>query len=541
MLKLQSSSQPYLKLLITIVLVLGLFFRFVNIDKKSYWNDEVFTSLRISGYRYPEVAKNFNSRVITAKEFQKYQYPNSEKSVVDTIKGLAKEEPQLPPLYFVMARGWVEIFGHSIAVTRSLSAWISLLAFPCLYWLCLELFNSPMVGGVAMALMAVSPIHVLYAQEARPYSLWTVIILLSSAALLRAMRVKTKLSWGLYAATLGIGLYTHLFTGLIAIGHGIYVAIVERFRLSQAVISYLLASLVGILTFIPWLALLIANRSKANSATAGPQTDVLLLSLFKNWLVNFSLIFVDLDYRFHGYQLFLGFLILIFVLYSFYVLHVRAPQKSFVFIMALIGVTGLVLVFPDLILMQGGKSGSRLSTLTRYIIPCYLGFQMSVAYLIATQMRSQSIHQQQRWKIIFIVLLAVGILSCFTSSQATTWWNKGGSIHNTEVANIINRSPSSSALIIGDPIPLLSLSHRLNPDVSFLSLSGKEIVPDNFQDFRTIFLYRLEGTELLSRFKLPYRLDKMDKYKIVPYRSWETQLSPARGFRTSLWKIETNN
>lgn len=45
-----------------------------------------------------------------------------------------------------------------------------------------------------MALIAVSPFHVLYAQEAREYSLWTVTILLSSAALLRAMRVKTKLS-----------------------------------------------------------------------------------------------------------------------------------------------------------------------------------------------------------------------------------------------------------------------------------------------------------------------------------------------------------
>lgn len=36
--------------LILIVLIIGIFFRFYNIDKKVYWNDESYTSLMISGY-----------------------------------------------------------------------------------------------------------------------------------------------------------------------------------------------------------------------------------------------------------------------------------------------------------------------------------------------------------------------------------------------------------------------------------------------------------------------------------------------------------
>ncbi len=68
---------------------------------------------------------------------------------------------------------------------RSLPAIISLLAFPCIHWLCLELFEESITGSVAIAVIAVSPFHLAYAQEARQYSLWVLITLLSSEALLR--------------------------------------------------------------------------------------------------------------------------------------------------------------------------------------------------------------------------------------------------------------------------------------------------------------------------------------------------------------------
>lgn len=83
-------------------------------------------------------------------------------------------------MYFVMVKQWVQWFGNSITITRSFSALVSLLAFPLIYLLCQELFNSSVIGWIAVSLLAVSPLHILYAQEARSYSLWTVTILLSS-------------------------------------------------------------------------------------------------------------------------------------------------------------------------------------------------------------------------------------------------------------------------------------------------------------------------------------------------------------------------
>ena len=40
-----------------------------------------------------------------------------------------------------------------------------------MYWLCLELFESSVTAWLAVAIIAISPFQIVYAQEARPYSL----------------------------------------------------------------------------------------------------------------------------------------------------------------------------------------------------------------------------------------------------------------------------------------------------------------------------------------------------------------------------------
>ncbi len=287
----------FLRFFIIILLVIGVFFRFVNLDKKVYWFDEAITSLRISGYTESEIVKQVcNGREIGVEDLQKYQHSALGKTLADTVTSLRVEDSQHPPLYYMMARIWVQWFGDSVAATRSLSAVISLLAFPCIYWLCLELFNSSLTGWVAVALIAVSPFHVLYAQEAREYSLWIVTILLSSAALLRAMRLKTKLSWGMYASTVALGLYAYPLTGLVTIGHGIYVIAIESFRLSQRVISYLLASLVGLLAFTPWIWVMITESDQINRTTFWLYMKSPWLVTLKNLTVFLSYFFIDFDY-----------------------------------------------------------------------------------------------------------------------------------------------------------------------------------------------------------------------------------------------------
>lgn len=117
-----------LQFLVISLLLLGIFFRFVNLDRKVYWHDEAYTSLRISGYTSTELNQQiFNGQIRGIEDLRKYQQPNSEKGLIDTIKSLAADDAQHPPLYYVLVRLWVQLFGNSVAVTRSFSALISLL------------------------------------------------------------------------------------------------------------------------------------------------------------------------------------------------------------------------------------------------------------------------------------------------------------------------------------------------------------------------------------------------------------------------------
>ncbi|MEH2457610.1 hypothetical protein [Nostoc sp.] len=89
-----------LRFFLAIVLVLGIFFRFTHLEDKVYWYDEAITSLRASGYTEEEVVQHFSKKsIVSVTELQRYQHPDGTRSVIDVVKSLAKEDPQLPPLW----------------------------------------------------------------------------------------------------------------------------------------------------------------------------------------------------------------------------------------------------------------------------------------------------------------------------------------------------------------------------------------------------------------------------------------------------------
>ncbi|MFN6563372.1 MAG: glycosyltransferase family 39 protein [Nostoc sp. ChiSLP01] len=502
----------WLRFLIVILLILGIFFRFAYLDRKVYSHDEAYTSLRISGYTKTEFVRQvFNGQVFAVGDIQKYQQPNSEKGLINTINSLALEDAQHPPLYYVMVRLWMQLFGNSVATTRSLSAIISLLAFPCIYWLCLELFQSPIAAWISVAFLTVSPFHLLYAQEAREFSLWMVTILLESAALLQAIRLNNKKFWGIYAVTVALGLYTFLFSGLLAIAYGIYVFAIERFRFTKIVKAYLIATSLGFLAFIPWILILINSLSEIERTTASAQAKQSLSILVSGWISNISYLFADfwryepffpdLNLPVLRWGRFLIPLILILVVYSFLYLYNQAGKQVWLFIFLLGGVPALALILPDLII--GGKVSLR----PRYVTLSYVSIQLAVAYLLAAQIISSKLIVRKFWQLVMVILISSGVLSCAVSSQAETWWNKS-SHTNLQIARIINQTneplliSSNYSLNIGD---LMSLIHLLDNKVQ-MQLVIEPSIPKIPNNFSKIFLYNPS-----KKFRI--ELDK--KYKLV--------------------------
>ncbi len=540
----KSRQQKILLLLITVILLLGIFFRFANLDSKVYWGDETVTSLRISGYNLQELQTFANSdepdgmaslRSLSIQDIQKYQYPNSEKGFIDTINGLAIEEPQHPPLYFVMVKQWVQWFGNSVPITRSFSALISLLAFPLIYLVCQELFSFSVISWVAVALLAVSPFHVLYAQEARSYSLWTVTILLSSWALLRAIRLKSNLSWGIYAVTIAIGFYTFIFSAVVSVAHGIYIVINEKFKLTKTVKSYLLASITGAILFIPWIVAVLTNFTEADQTTSWTKKTFPITYLAKTWILNLSRVFIDFNYNFVSRNLFwylIFIVLLLLTVYAIYHLCQETKPQAWLFVLLLMAIASLPLVLLDI------TSGGIRSTVARYFIPSYLAIEITVAYLLATKMTSMYISnwQRQTWRIAFLTIVLSGIISCSGMSSAQVWWNKYNAVHIPKVAEIVNQS--NNPTVVTTWHYLMIFSHILdekaqlavvNPNLaSNLLNSTSENSLNN--DPKDIYIHNSsKAIETLVQSNSNYRVET--KYQ------WKHKIEPVYETKTALWKL----
>ena len=472
------------------------------------------------------VQQDFQGKTISVEYLQgKYQQINPEKTWLDTVKGLATEEPQLSPLYFILARFWVQLFGPQVAVVRSLSAWISLLVFPSIYWLCWELFRSESVAWMAVTIVAVSPFHVLYAQEARPYMMFAVLVLLSNAILLRAIALQkspatfkspSKLSkavWYIYAIALTFGLYSSLLFFLVVFAHGIYVIRTENWRFGKTLIAYLLASAAAIIIFAPWVWVLFYNAPKIEATVGLPRIYLSFISSLKPLIIITCRMFIDTHWvggiiklgssgiATDLIRLIVVTVLLLAIAHSIYSLCRSTRKRVWLFVLTAIGITAIVLIA-----VRGVAD--------RYLVPYILGIQLAVAYLFTAKIAAVTNPRQQKlWQLGLIALISSGIVSCAVSSQSQLWWNKypSSTQYNPQVAAIVNQGKKPLVITHGGNNitgKILSVSYLLKPQAQLLLAVKPEQVkiPDGFSD---VFLYR--ATEALQ-----FELEKVQKYKITP-------------------------
>ncbi|HEY9769883.1 MAG TPA: glycosyltransferase family 39 protein [Coleofasciculaceae cyanobacterium] len=531
-------------LLIT-VLLLGIFFRFANLDYKVFWVDEVSTAVRVSGYTIPEVTDDLIQQgIVDRRILSSYQTVNSAKSWQDSFNALI-QSPEHAPLYFVLTRLWMQWWGNSIVAIRSLSAWLSLLVFPCLYWLCKELFDQPLVSQLAIMFMSVSPFYAAYAQEARPYSLWTVTILLISVSFLRAIRLNNKLSWLFYSFCLTISFYTSLFSIYIAFFQGIYLLLVHRQRKLKIIKSYVISSIIALLFFSPWILVIFNNfnllkkntswmRGNFNladiiavfigtnllvfgdlpiSQNSNPvQTAVVLiivvlgllasLKLHRRWkqrLVKLALlltasssILLLSQYIYLDWITIIGALVALCILslsvYSLYYLIAHTNRDRWLFILSLMLSLPVPLVLTDII--NQGQS----STAPRYLIPLQLGILIAVTYTLANKLATidvKSVNQQKFWRLIVIAFISLGIYSCIRNLSLSPFYQKGRNINNPAIAKIINQS--NSALVTTEyngAMDAVSLAYSLIEKVKYKIITPEEKLNQYFNQFDDIYVLK---------------------------------------------------
>ncbi|WP_232285783.1 glycosyltransferase family 39 protein [Crocosphaera chwakensis] len=450
----------------------------------------------------------FTGDILEPKQLQYYLQNHPHKMLGDTLKVLAIEDPHHPPLYYILVRVWRQLFGDSVTVIRSFSVWVSLFFFPAIYWLSWQLFKQPIVSAISVGLIAVSPFYILYAQEAREYALWTVLITLSSASLLKSIELinaqtinlsKSYLMWGIYVILTILSLYTSLFTLFVIIAQIAYTFFLNQFRLTKVSVSLSISLILSVILFTPWISVFIANYERYKLITSWTKEfHFSALYLLKYWGFNLSRIFIDFDLKFNN--IFTNFVIIIYlilVLYSLYFLINNTPKKCWLFIIMMMGVQLSCLLIPDIVL------GGVRSLSPRYLIPFYIITDVSIAYLLANQLISPQILNTKIWSIITLIVFSVSLLSCINNLQKNTSYTKIISYSLPKVAQIINES--NSPLLIGNDTSynsgnIMALSYLLDSHVKLQLFSHT----DNYQlskEFHTVFLLTVtnKGKETLEQ------------------------------------------
>jgi len=137
-----------------------------------------------------------------------------------------------PPLYYYLLHFWMGLFGSSEVALRSLSVVFAVLTVPVVYGIGLKLFGRP--GALLSALLiAISPLFLWYAQEARMYTLVTFLTALSSWLLLillsrqpgRGSARARSLLWAGYALANALAIYAHFYAFFIIAFQAIFVLI----------------------------------------------------------------------------------------------------------------------------------------------------------------------------------------------------------------------------------------------------------------------------------------------------------------------------
>lgn len=458
-----------------VAIAMGIFFRVFRLGHDLFWVDEVYTTFNSAGYTTQDIAALFQPpRLLTAQGLLTALQVTGDRGLTDVFRSLITEDTTHVPLYYAVTHYWVQGFGSSVVALRSPAALFSLVSVGGMALLARSLFQSWGMALLAAALMAVSPFHVLYAHEARPYSLWLLMTVVSSGLLVRSRSRPHSLTWVGYGLSVSLGLYTFLYMPLVVAAQALYVLLAERGRWTPVVRRCAVALVGSGASFVPWLVAIAPYRDnltgntrwQVQPASAGP------LSLIHNLGLTLARGFVDIDPAvafWRDRDWLSGLLILAVVagvVASFGLLIRRTRFDQWGLPLLLVVVPAGAIVALELVI------GQQQSGIPRYFTPCYVGIELAVAAALYSLLQSA---RRRMGMILLGVLIAVGILSGIQGAIAATGWHKSGDYILAATAEI-NAANQPFVLLDSDAWSI-AFAHHLAPETPLLLFNSGLVFP----------------------------------------------------------------
>jgi mannosyltransferase len=174
-----------------LIVALGAVLRFATLGTQSFWLDEHATLDVISS-----------------------------DGVIDLLRGVQAGESN-PPLYYLLAGAWKEVFGSTEVGVRSLSAVLGTATIPVVYGAASALATRR-AGLIAAALTATAPILIWYSQESRNYALLVFLVALAFLCFVRALEDRGHrwlLGWAIASS---LALTTHYFAFALIVPEAVW-------------------------------------------------------------------------------------------------------------------------------------------------------------------------------------------------------------------------------------------------------------------------------------------------------------------------------
>jgi len=180
--------------------------------------------------------------------------------------------PGQSPAYYLLVRGWTDVLGReSVAVLRALSATLGVVSLVQAFAF-VRRFVGVREAVAALAVLAFSPLHLYFSQEARMYPLLVVLVLAMTHlawSLWRDPAARRAWRWVGLGAVTAAALYTHyyavLFIGALDLALLLSAILAPRSEDRRLLLGIAAVQLCAALAYAPWIpALLHAAGSGGN-------------------------------------------------------------------------------------------------------------------------------------------------------------------------------------------------------------------------------------------------------------------------------------
>lgn len=194
-----------------------------------------------------------------------------------------------PPLYYLMLKGWAELFGWSEYALRSLSAVLSSLTVGVIFLLVRRLFTVR-TALVALPLLVFAPFALRYGYEIRMYALAAFIGALATLVLSYAYKSKSKKGWIAYAVLVAMGMYTLYMTAALWIAHLVWLIIVIKPKLNRQFFKqpFVLAYVGAVVLFLAYIPTLFYQLTHSALPGIGSPVNITKLGDIASMTLSFT-------------------------------------------------------------------------------------------------------------------------------------------------------------------------------------------------------------------------------------------------------------